>query len=183
MTESIIAYIALGSNLGDRRGAIDAATQALDGTPGITVRAISTIRETEPQGITEQGRFLNAVVSIATDLDARPLLERCLEIERAQGRDRSRERRWGPRRLDLDLLLYGEAVIDEDSLTVPHPRMHERKFVLEPLAELAPEAVHPVLGRTIESLLGELRRGSRADSAHNVPVSAERGDRNGRLAR
>jgi 2-amino-4-hydroxy-6-hydroxymethyldihydropteridine diphosphokinase len=135
-----VAYIGLGSNLGDREGNLREAL-ALLAELG-EVRA-SSFRETEPVGVTDQPRFLNAAAEVSTDLPAHDFLDALLAIERDLGRDRSREERWGPRTLDLDLLLYGDDVIDEPGLTVPHPRLAERRFVLEPLYELAPDLVLP----------------------------------------
>ena len=112
----------------------------------------SRVRETDPVGVTDQPNFLNAVAELDTDLAARELLERLLEIERALGRERSTEQRWGPRTIDLDLLLYGDETIEEPGLSVPHPRLAERRFVLEPLCELAPELTLPD-GRAVRDLL------------------------------
>jgi 2-amino-4-hydroxy-6-hydroxymethyldihydropteridine diphosphokinase len=140
------AYIGLGSNLGDRGENLPRALERLGAA------RVSTIRETDPVGVTEQPRFLNAVAELETDLPPRALLDRLLEIERDLGRDRESEERWGPRAIDLDLLLYDDEVIDEPGLTVPHPRLAERRFVLEPLAELAPDLVLPD-GRAIKDLL------------------------------
>jgi 2-amino-4-hydroxy-6-hydroxymethyldihydropteridine diphosphokinase len=142
------AYIGLGANLGDREATIRAAVAAL---PGVV--AVSRLRETDPVGVTDQPRFLNGVVALETDLSARELLDRLLEIERELGRER--RERWGPRTIDLDLLVYGEETVDEAGLTVPHPRLHERRFALEPLAELAPDALIPGRGR-VENVLAEL---------------------------
>jgi 2-amino-4-hydroxy-6-hydroxymethyldihydropteridine diphosphokinase len=113
---------------------------------------VSSLRETEPVGVTDQPRFLNAAAELETEFSARDLLERLLDIERMLGRERSSETRWGPRPLDLDLLLYGQETIDEPGLRVPHPRLAERRFVLEPLHELAPDLVLPD-GRRIRELL------------------------------
>ena len=135
-----VAYIGLGSNLGDREGNLRTALARL--TELGEVRA-SSFRETDPVGLTDQPRFLNAAAELSTDLPARDLLDALLTIERDLGRDRAREERWGPRTLDLDLLLYGDEVIDEPGLRVPHPRLAERRFVLEPLHELAPGLVLP----------------------------------------
>ena len=156
MTAPETAFIGLGSNLGDREAVIASGIRMLDARAGIAVRASSSIIETEPVGLVEQGRFLNAVAQLETTLEPRLLLDACLGIEAAHGRDRSVEHRWGPRRLDLDLLLYGDRVIDEPDLTVPHPRLHERMFVLRPLAELAPMFEHPVSGETISRLRDRL---------------------------
>jgi 2-amino-4-hydroxy-6-hydroxymethyldihydropteridine diphosphokinase len=143
------AYIGLGSNLGDREMAL---RQALAGLEELGAVRVSSVRETEPVGITDQPRFLNAVAELNTELAARDLLDRLLELERTIGRNRTKETRWGPRTIDLDLLLYGDDVIAEPGLTVPHPRLAEREFVLEPLYELAPDLVLPD-GRRIEDLL------------------------------
>jgi 2-amino-4-hydroxy-6-hydroxymethyldihydropteridine diphosphokinase len=142
-----LAYVGLGSNLGDREAAIRAAAEA------VGARRLSPIVETEPWGYEEQPRFLNAVAELETDLAPRALLERLLDVERSLGRERTGPR-WGPRTIDLDLLLYGEKRIAEPDLEVPHPRMHERAFVLEPLAALAPELEIPGRGTVSEALAG-----------------------------
>jgi 2-amino-4-hydroxy-6-hydroxymethyldihydropteridine diphosphokinase len=142
------AYVGLGANLGDREATIRAAVAALPG-----VLAVSSLRETEPVGVTDQPRFLNGVAALETELSARDLLDTLLAVERRLGRER--RERWGPRTIDLDLLLFGEEAIDEPGLTVPHPRLHERRFALEPLAEIAPDALIPGRGR-VANLLAEL---------------------------
>ena len=142
------AYIGLGSNLGDREASIRAAVAAL---PGVV--AVSSLRETDPVGKTDQPRFLNGVAALETELSARELLDVLLSVEHGLGRER--RERWGPRTIDLDLLLYGDEVLDETGLKVPHPRLHERRFALEPLAELDPELVVPGRGR-LKDLLAEL---------------------------
>lgn len=116
----------------------------------------SPVHETEPLGKKDQPRYLNQVFRAETSLGARELLDGLLAIERRLGRVRTPGEKWGPRTIDLDLLLYGDRVIDEPGLTVPHPHMHERRFVLEPLAELVPDARHPVLGKTAAELLAML---------------------------
>lgn len=146
---AVIAFVALGSNIEPRRGHLEAAVEALRSTPGITSVRLSPIVETEAVGPGVQGRYLNAAAELKTTLSPRDLLQRCLEIEKHRGRDRSKEQRWGPRTLDVDLLLYGDAIIDEPGLTVPHPRLHERSFVLEPLAQLAPEIMIAGVGKTV----------------------------------
>jgi 2-amino-4-hydroxy-6-hydroxymethyldihydropteridine diphosphokinase len=143
-----IAFVGLGANLGNREKAIRDAARLLE------ARRLSTIRETEPWGLTDQPRFLNAVAQVETARTPRALLDRLLEIERELGRVRDGPR-WGPRAIDLDLLLYADRRIDEPGLKVPHPRLHERLFVLEPLAELAPDALVPGLG-TVTELLAKL---------------------------
>ncbi len=145
--------IALGSNLGDRRAHLDFAVAALRRVPGASVLAVAPAIETPPVGPAGQGAYLNAAVLLRTTMPADAVLWTLLGIERARGRRRGGPR-WGPRTLDLDLLLHGSAVVVRPGLTVPHPRMHERRFVLEPLAAIAPELVHPVLGRSISELLG-----------------------------
>jgi 2-amino-4-hydroxy-6-hydroxymethyldihydropteridine diphosphokinase len=143
-----LAYVGLGSNLGDREATLQAAIAAL---PGVV--AVSELLETDPVGVIDQPAFLNGAVALETDLSARELLERLLAVERELGRER--RERWGPRRIDLDLLLYGSETIDEPGLTVPHPRLHERRFALEPLAELDSELLVPGRGR-VSALLAAL---------------------------
>jgi 2-amino-4-hydroxy-6-hydroxymethyldihydropteridine diphosphokinase len=145
------AYVGLGANLGDRESTIRAAVETLAAEDGIGVVAVSTLRETDPVGVGEQPPFLNGAAALDTTLTARELLDRLLAIELRFGRIRIRGEH-GPRTLDLDLLLYGDATIEEPGLTVPHPRLHERRFALEPLAELAPGLVVPGRG-VVESLL------------------------------
>ena len=145
------AYVGLGANLGDRERTLRAAVDALAAEEGVDVVAVSTLRETEPVGVGEQPRFLNGAIALDTTLDARGLLARLLAVEQRLGRVRVPGEH-GPRTLDLDLLLYGEEAIDEPGLAVPHPRLHERRFVLEPLAELFPGLVVPGRG-SVESLL------------------------------
>jgi 2-amino-4-hydroxy-6-hydroxymethyldihydropteridine diphosphokinase len=142
------AFVGLGSNLGDREATIRAALARLDG-----VVAVSRLRETDPVGFEDQPRFLNGVAAVDTELPPRALLERLLAIERELGRTRGGPR-FGPRTIDLDLLVYGDLVLDEPGLTLPHPRLHERRFALEPLAELAPDLVVPGRGPVRDLLAG-----------------------------
>jgi 2-amino-4-hydroxy-6-hydroxymethyldihydropteridine diphosphokinase len=144
--------VGLGSNLGDRDTTIRRAVELLGGRPGIEVVAVSTLRETDPVGYEDQPRFLNGAVALEVDLTARALLGELLAVERRLGRDRAGEARWGPRTIDLDLLLYGDETVDEPGLTVPHPRLAERLFVLEPLYELEPGLTLPD-GRAVRELL------------------------------
>jgi 2-amino-4-hydroxy-6-hydroxymethyldihydropteridine diphosphokinase len=145
------AFVGLGSNLGDRELNL---RRALDRLEELGPVRASSIRETDPVGVTDQPKFLNAAAELATELPPRELLERLLDIERELGRNRATERRWGPRVIDLDLLLFGEEVIDERGLTVPHPHLADRRFVLEPLHELAPALRLPD-GRRVVDLLRE----------------------------
>jgi 2-amino-4-hydroxy-6-hydroxymethyldihydropteridine diphosphokinase len=149
------AFVGLGSNLGDREETLDLAVEALRALPETAVRAISAFRDTAPVGIVDQPRFLNGAVELETRLDPRALLDALLGIERSLGRDRTGVPTGGPRTLDLDLLLYGEAEIDEPGLVVPHPRLAERRFVLEPLSELDPALEVPKRGE-VEALLAKL---------------------------
>jgi 2-amino-4-hydroxy-6-hydroxymethyldihydropteridine diphosphokinase len=146
------AYVGLGANLGDRERNLSSAVELLGAEPGIEVVAVSAFRETEPVGYVDQPRFLNGACAVETDLSPRELLERLLAVERALGRAREKEARWGPRTIDLDLLLFGEKTVDEPGLTVPHPRLTERSFALEPLLELDPN-LHLPDGRGLRELL------------------------------
>ena len=147
------AYVGLGANLGDRSAMLRTAVEHLRRESALTVAGVSSVRETDPVGYVEQPRFLNAVVAIDTDLPPRELLDRLLGIERRLGRTREGPR-FGPRTIDLDLLLFGDEEIDEPGLQVPHPRLHERLFALEPLAELDPVVVIPGRGPLSEILAG-----------------------------
>lgn len=149
------AFIGLGANLGHREATIARAVELVSQAEGVDIVAVSSLRETEPWGPVEQPPYLNGAVEVETDLRPGSLLKVLLGVEHALGRDRSGER-WGPRTIDLDLLLYEDVDVDEPGLTVPHPRLHERLFALEPLAELAPDAVVPGLG-TVAELLAALQ--------------------------
>jgi 2-amino-4-hydroxy-6-hydroxymethyldihydropteridine diphosphokinase len=149
------AYIGLGANLGDRELTIRRAIEAINDEASHSALLVSTLRETDPVGFEDQPRFLNGVAKIATTAGARDLLDYLLDLELRLGRDRASGPPGGPRTIDLDLLLYGNEIIDEPGLRVPHPRLHERKFVLEPLAELAPSLEIPGRG-SVSALLAEL---------------------------
>jgi 2-amino-4-hydroxy-6-hydroxymethyldihydropteridine diphosphokinase len=142
-----IAYVGLGSNLGDRERLIREAAELIGAT------RVSSVNETEPWGYANQPMFLNAVAEIETSLTARQLLDHLLDVERRLGRERIGPR-WGPRSIDLDLLLYGDETIDEPGLVVPHPLLTEREFVLRPLAELVPALIIPGDGTVQEALAG-----------------------------
>jgi 2-amino-4-hydroxy-6-hydroxymethyldihydropteridine diphosphokinase len=148
----VIAYVGLGANLGDREATLRQAVALLHGEPGVSVLAVSSFRETDPVGYEDQPRFLNAAAALETDLSPQVLLERLLEIERRLGRIREGVARFGPRTCDLDLLLYGHEAVNEPDLVVPHPRLAERRFALEPLVELDPELELPD-GRRLDDLL------------------------------
>ena len=149
------AYVGLGSNLGERERMLHDALDLLAQVPGIVLRAVSSFSETDPVGYLDQPRFLNAAAALETTLAPRELLAELLAVERRLGRTREGQLRFGPRTIDLDLLLYEDEVVDEHGLTVPHARLHERRFVLEPLAELDAELVVPGRGR-VTDLLAEL---------------------------
>ncbi|WP_363797585.1 2-amino-4-hydroxy-6-hydroxymethyldihydropteridine diphosphokinase [Lysobacter firmicutimachus] len=148
------AYIGLGSNLGDSAAVLRAALRSLDGLPRSRLRRASQLYRAPAWGRTDQPDFLNAVAALDTELPAQELLAAMLEIEREAGRSRLADRsdRWGPRTLDLDLLLYGEATIEAPGLHVPHPHLHERAFALVPLLEIAPDARIPGLGAARDCL-------------------------------
>jgi 2-amino-4-hydroxy-6-hydroxymethyldihydropteridine diphosphokinase len=148
------AYIALGSNLGDRAQTLAAATRRLGSLGRVAAR--SSLYETEPTGYHEQPAFLNAVLALETELEPLALLHALLAIERELGRDRSHGVVKGPRTLDLDLLLMGDAIVAGEELTLPHPALTGRRFVLAPLAEIAPQLLHPQRGQTVAELLALL---------------------------
>jgi len=144
------AYVGLGSNLGDRQDNLRTALSELRQMPTISILRVSSLYESAPVGVTEQPEFLNAVAALETALPATDLLDVFLNLENKIGRVRTF--RWGPRVIDLDLLLYGDAQIALPSLTVPHPRLREREFVLVPLAEIAPELVLPGDQKTVKEI-------------------------------
>jgi 2-amino-4-hydroxy-6-hydroxymethyldihydropteridine diphosphokinase len=152
MTCMARAFVGLGSNLGDPEKLIRSALELLGAEEGIEVVAVSTLRETDPVGYEDQPRFLNGAAELLTELAPQELLERLLAVERRLGRVRGEGPRFGPRRIDLDLLLYGDETLQEPGLTLPHPRLHKRRFALEPLAELDPTLEIPGRG-PVQALL------------------------------
>src|SRR5215472_1181924 len=152
---SDIAYLSLGSNLGNREQNLRDAIRRLESVG--TVRSVSSIYETEPVEFTDQPMFLNCAVALETSASPDQLMVQLLEMEKAMGRLRIQKK--GPRIIDLDLLLFGDQVVSTPAVTIPHPAMHQRHFVLEPLAEIAPETKHPMLKKTAQELLEELPPG------------------------
>jgi 2-amino-4-hydroxy-6-hydroxymethyldihydropteridine diphosphokinase len=146
------AYIGLGANLGPREVTLLRAVDLLGAEPGVEVLAVSGLRETAPVGNADQPEFLNGAVALETSLTARELLDALLRVERELGRVRDGTQ-WGPRTIDLDLLVYGDEIVDEPGLRVPHQRLHERRFALEPLAELEPDLLVPGKGKVMDLLV------------------------------
>ncbi len=150
-----VAYLSLGSNVGDRAANLREALAHLEEAGRLL--AVSAFYETQPVEVPDQPWFLNCVAAIETEKTPREILQLALHIEAAMGRLRMRDK--GPRKIDIDILLFGDWVVDEPGLKIPHPSMHRRRFVLEPLAEIAPEARHPALDKTAPELLSELPSG------------------------
>ena len=146
-----VAYIGFGSNIGDRLAHIQNAIHALSETEGITLQKVSSVYQTEPVGYETQAQFLNGVAAIRTDLPPLSLLHTLKDIEALVGRQH--RIRWGPREIDLDILIYGDLCLRTEKLVIPHPEMHLRRFVLAPLAEITPDLVHPVLKESVQTLL------------------------------
>ena len=145
------AYIGIGSNLGDTHGNCRKAIERMGRIPGCSVTGLSELYLTEPVGVEGQDWYVNGVIAISTSLSPQELIKGLYIIEADMGR--VRKERWGPRTIDLDILLFGQDIIREPNLTIPHPRMHERRFVIAPMVELAPDLVHPTLGKKMTELL------------------------------
>lgn len=165
-----MSYLSLGSNLGDRAANLREAILRLD-VAG-PARAVSAFYETQPVEVLDQPWFLNCVLAIETEKPPRELLNLALSIEKAMGRLRTRDK--GPRKIDIDIVLFGDRIVDEPGLTIPHPSMHLRRFVLEPLAEIAPAARHPILGKTARELLAALPPGEAVGRLDEPPGAARK---------
>ena len=148
------AYIGIGSNLGNKLNNCLKAIDLMDMTPGCRVKAQSDFFRTEPVGVEDQDWYVNSVISLRTNLSVQQLLEALLTIEKDLGR--KRKRKWDPRTIDLDILLFGQELNSGKNLTVPHPLMHERRFVLVPMVQLVPDLIHPILEKSIVELLDAL---------------------------
>lgn len=157
----INAFIGIGTNLGDRKKHIAEALERLERRTDIKVIKSSSLYVTEPIGYVGQDWFLNCVVEVMTSMPPRELLSHCLSIEEQMGRTRTMQ--WGPRIIDLDILLYDDTVIEDDELTVPHPNMDKRRFVLVPIVEIAPDVIHPKLNKTVTDLLKNLKDAHKVD--------------------
>lgn len=155
MTEPVTVYIGIGSNMGDRQAYCEEAVRLISRFQKTSLITVSSLYETAPLERADQDWFINCVTAVRTTLSPRELLQACQEVEQFLGRKRSV--RFGPRTIDLDILFYGDQIIHETDLTIPHPQAHERRFVLEPLAEIAPEMEHPVLRKTASQILQEMR--------------------------
>ena len=151
-----IAYLSLGSNSGDSFKLIDQAVSLINLAENMSIVATSALYETEPWGVKNQNWFLNLAIQIKTDLSAEDLLVKLQNIEKTLGRNREKERRWGERPIDIDIIFYGNEIISTDFLTTPHPQMHRRAFVLVPMLEIAPDFVHPILNKSISAIYDEL---------------------------
>jgi 2-amino-4-hydroxy-6-hydroxymethyldihydropteridine diphosphokinase len=155
MNKTVTGYIGIGSNMGDRPAFCREAVRLISRFPTTSILAVSSLYETAPLERTGQDWFINCVAAVETLLSARELLRACQEVEQFLGRKRTV--RFGPRTIDLDLLVYGDQIIKGPDLTIPHPRVHLRRFVLEPLNEIAPTLEHPVLRKTIRQVLAEFK--------------------------
>jgi 2-amino-4-hydroxy-6-hydroxymethyldihydropteridine diphosphokinase len=159
-----LVYLSLGSNIGDRESHLRDAISRLEKKGRI--KSIASFYETEPVEFTDQARFLNCALALETEEAPEQLMESVLHIEQEMGRTRQQNK--GPRTIDIDILLFSDTIIDSPKLTIPHPAMHERRFVLQPLAEIAPEVRHPVLKKTIRELLGALPPGQAVEKVQKT---------------
>lgn len=153
---SVIAFLGLGSNMGDPVSHCRTAADLISRINGVRIVGESSLYRTEPLGFKEQRWFVNAAVEIRTTLSPPNLLIALQDTERAMGRERRNQERWGPRLIDIDILLYDQEIVEDEGLIIPHPEMHRRRFVLAPLAEIAPYMIHPQFGVTVKGLLERL---------------------------
>lgn len=155
MDDGVISLLGVGSNMGNPAANCAAADRHLSEIGGVTVLRRSSLYRTQPVGVEDQDWFVNGVIEVRTALGPHPLMDALVGVEKKMGRIRNGK--WGPRIIDIDILLYGQAVIDEEGLVIPHPRLHERRFVLVPLDEIAPHAIHPAFGISVRGLLDRLQ--------------------------
>ena len=168
-----IAYVGLGSNVGNKIANCARALTELS-SPDISIQRVSSLYKTDPVGYVDQERFVNGVVEVCTELSIRSLLERVKIIEKNMGRKTGV--RWGPRVIDLDILLYGSEVCESEDLVIPHPRLHERRFVLVPLVELVPEFMHPGLNKTMRELLAAVGNNQYVERCSVTPLECVSGN-------
>jgi 2-amino-4-hydroxy-6-hydroxymethyldihydropteridine diphosphokinase len=173
MTEPVTAYIGTGSNMGDREAYCEEAVRLVSRFPATSIIRVSSLYETAPMERTDQDWFINCVTAVRTTLSPHELLRACQEVEQLLGRKRSV--RFGPRTIDMDILFYGDRIIQEPGLTIPHPRAHERRFVLEPMAEIAPELTHPALRKTVVQILKELQNHQEIRRSMPFPLKGKTG--------
>ncbi len=161
MDDGVICFVGIGSNVGDSAQSCGAAQRNISKIDGVTLLRCSSLYRTQPVGFENQAWFVNGVVEIRTSLSPQDLMDAFLDVESQMGR--VRKEKWGPRKIDIDILFYGQAVVDEEDLVIPHPMLHKRRFVLVPMDEISPHTVHPAFGISVRGLLGRLQDESKVE--------------------